>query len=148
MRLKSPVSHRRAIMRLPDEKWVVLDKLHSSGKHIYRLHWLLMDVPFDWDEKRGLLALQTAAGPFSVQVGASVEGGQSSLVRAESSSCRGWHSPYYNSREPALSLALSLESDACYFWSVFGPGEDISMESIRSYTVNDSIVDFFQLHGK
>ena len=135
MRLKEPLSHRRAILQLPDEKWVILDKLQSTGKHSYRLHWLLMDVPFDWDEKRGLLVLHTAAGPFSVQVGVLTEGCEASpsLVRADASSARGWHSPYYNYREPALSLALSVESTSCCFRTVFSPSVGASLDSMRSY---------------
>jgi hypothetical protein len=144
MGLKNPVSHRRAILQLPNEKWVILDKLQGIGKHSYRLHWLLMDAPYDWDEIRGLLTLHTEAGPFSVHVGVSADGWESSLVRADSSSARGWHSPYYNYREPALSLALCTTSTFCCFWSVFGPDADVNLESVRCYKeVDDLFKRFF-----
>src|SRR6185295_1535155 len=35
-RLKSPVTHRRAILRLPEGSWLVLDRLTSEGDHGYR----------------------------------------------------------------------------------------------------------------
>jgi asparagine synthase (glutamine-hydrolysing) len=142
-RLKYPVSHRRAILQLPGEKWVMLDKLKSPARHRYRLHWLLMDVPYEWDEERGRLALHTESGPFFVQVGVSALGWEASLVRADSSSARGWHSPYYNYREPALSLAVSVESPACFFWSVFGPNADASLDSVRRYKQVDQVVKRF-----
>lgn len=143
LRLKSPVSHRRAILQLPGERWVVLDKLTSTKIHRYRLHWLLMDVPYAWEARRGLLALQTEAGLFSVQVGASAAGWEASLVRADSSSPRGWHSPYYYYREPALSLAVSVQSPSCLFWSVFGPDADVSLDSIRRHQEADQVFKRF-----
>jgi len=142
-RLKNPVSHRRAILKLPGEHWVVIDQLKSTGRHNYRLHWLLMDVPYEWDERGGLLALKTEAGPFFVQVGVSAGGRGASLVRADPSSARGWHSPYYYYREPALSLAVSAEKGSCCFWSVFAPEADVSLDSIRRYQEVDKVFKRF-----
>jgi asparagine synthase (glutamine-hydrolysing) len=132
-RLKPPVSYRRAILQLADELWVVLDKLSSTASHRYRLHWLLLDVPYEWDAGLGRLVLQTEAGPFAVQVGAAAEKWHASLVRADPASARGWHSPYYNYREPALSLAVSGESPACLFWSVLGANAAICLDAVMSH---------------
>jgi hypothetical protein len=137
-RLSDPVRHRRTVLQLPHEKWVVLDQLQAKGKHDYRLHWLLMDAPFDWDAKHARLILHTAAGPFYVHVGVSAAGEDSSLVRAEPTSARGWHSPYYHYREPAISLALSVNSSSCCFWSVLGPDADVSLEAVKGYKEVDS----------
>jgi len=139
LRLKNPVSHRRAILQLPHDKWLILDKLQATGKHNYRLHWLLSDAPYVWDETRSLLALQTAGGPFFLRVGAAAEPWEASLVREDSTSARGWHSPYYNYREPALSLALSVDTTSCLFWSMFGPDENVSLDFLRGIETVDNI---------
>jgi hypothetical protein len=142
-RLKYPVSHRRAILQLPGENWLILDKLTSTERHQYRLHWLLMDVPFEWEERRGVLVLHTEAGRFFVQVGVSAEPWKASLVRADSSSARGWHSPYYNYREPALSLEVTVESTSCCMWSLFGPDAAVSLDCICSYKEVDGVIKRF-----
>lgn len=145
MRLKNPVSHRRAILQLPDEKWVILDKLQSTGMHRYRLHWLLMDAPCEWDRERGLLTLFVDGGPFFVHLGVSAKEWEASLVRADSSTARGWHSPCYNYREPALSVAMTAENTSCCFWSVFSPGEDAcsSLDSIRGCEAVEKVLKRF-----
>jgi len=146
-RLKDPVSHGRSILQLPGEKWVVFDRLTGMEKHSYRLHWLLLDAAHEWDASRGMIALHTNAGPFFVQVGVSAAGWQASLVRGDSSSARGWRSPYYYYREPALSLALSVEAASCLFWSIFSPNEKVSLDFLRGYKKVDNIFKEFCPHG-
>jgi asparagine synthase (glutamine-hydrolysing) len=120
-RLKSPVDHRRGVLRLPDETWLVLDRLTSSGDHAYRLHWLLADVSYQWVENEGRLTLASDAGSYRVQVGASVSPVDYSIVRAADDSPRGWRSAYYHHREPALSVAAVARGPSLWFWSVLGP---------------------------
>ena len=61
-RLASPAVHRRGILRLPGEHWLVLDGLSGEGSHEYRLQWLLADHPYEWNEKDCLLKLKTPEG--------------------------------------------------------------------------------------
>ena len=120
-RLKLPASHRRGILRIGDDTWLIVDSLQSRGPHLYRLHWLLCDTEFEWDESIGQVALHTSAGDYSVRV-LGLSGNQTaSLVRADDSSPRGWRAPSYNCREPALSLAAEAISEAHVFLSLFGP---------------------------
>jgi asparagine synthase (glutamine-hydrolysing) len=119
-RLKAPVTHRRGVLRLPGDCWVVLDALRSTTEHSYRLHWLLCDVPCDWQPDTRRLVLQTPAGPYHVQLGASVEA-QLSLVRADPDSPRGWQAPYYGDKAAALSLDLIASAKTALFASVFAP---------------------------
>jgi asparagine synthase (glutamine-hydrolysing) len=119
-RLNPPSHHRRAIVRLGDQ-WLVLDDLTSEGEPLYRLHWLLLDAPYEWDERAGRLALETAEGSYYVQA-ATLDGkGAYSIARADESSPRGWRAPYYNYREPALSFELTARAHAVRFFSLFGP---------------------------
>ena len=120
-RLPDPVVHRRAVIRLPHERWLVLDALEGVGNHIYRLHWLLPDLPFTWDEVQGSVCLDTPAGPYGVHVGSSDLNRDMSVVRASTDDARGWTSRHYLERTPALSVALHARGGGVRFWSVLGP---------------------------
>jgi len=121
-RLKSPVTHRRAILRLPEGSWLVLDRLTSEGDHGYRLHWLFADFPYDWNEPECRIAFHTAAGSYHGMFGLLTGCAAWSVVRADESSPRGWRAPYYNYREPAVSLEGKAQASSLSFWSLFGPG--------------------------
>ncbi len=121
-RLKTPVNYRRGVLRLGDEWWLVLDDLTSGAEHLYRLHWLLADAPCEWKQDRGRLSLETAAGDYGIEIGTFSGSADSSLVRADEESPRGWRAPYYNYREPALSLDLIQKAASIRFWTLFGPG--------------------------
>jgi len=120
-RLVAPVSYRRAIVRLGDEHWLVLDALSSRETHNYILHWLLPDLRYEWNHAGKRLVLHTPAGDFRLQLGTVVGTAASSLVRADPNSARGWRAPYYSCREPALSLHLTASVGAVWFWTVCGP---------------------------
>lgn len=119
--LKQKVRHCRGILRLGTGQWLVLDALRSKGEHSYRLHWLFPDVPYIWDEKNGCLRLQTAAGEYYVRMEVMSCRGEFSLMRADEKSPRGWRSPYYNHREPALSVDLISVNNNAYFRTLFSP---------------------------
>jgi hypothetical protein len=119
-RLNVPAVHRRAILRV-GEHWLVLDRLTSATEHDYRLHWLLIDAPDEWDEGAGLLILKTPVGSYHMQVASSAKESVCSLLRADESNPRGWRAPYYNYREPALSLDLTARASALQLWTLLGP---------------------------
>ena len=122
-RLKDPVSHRRAVVQLGAEHWLVLDSLTSAAAHRYRLHWLLADAPWQWDEAAGRLALDTPQGAYGISLGTTAGAAASySLARAQSHSPRGWQAPYYGVRIPALSLEMTATDAGVQMWTVFGPG--------------------------
>jgi hypothetical protein len=121
LRLLDPVAHRRALIRLPDERWLVLDALEGGQDHTYRLHWLLPDLPFTWDGVQGSVCLDTPAGPYGVRLGSNSLNRDFSLVRASTDDARGWTSRYYLERTPALSVALRTQGGGVRFWSVLGP---------------------------
>ncbi|MGA1840526.1 MAG: alginate lyase family protein [bacterium] len=125
--LKQGVRHCRGILRLGTDYWLVLDALRSKGEHSYRLHWLFPDVPHIWDEKSGSLRLQTAAGDYYIRMAEFSGKGEYLLIRADEESPRGWRSPYYNHREPALSVDLVSVKDNAYFRTLFGP-EDCKVD--------------------
>jgi hypothetical protein len=120
-RLRQPADHRRGILRLPEDTWLVVDRLHSLGTHRYRLHWLLPDLAHTWQADPTQLMLQTTAGLYHLWLGALAQAGVATLVRADERSARGWRAPYYGHREPALSLDLTVEGTSVVFWTLFSP---------------------------
>lgn len=121
-RLKQPVYHRRAVLRLGEEDyWLILDALHSLGEHSYRLHWLLSDMIYEWNEYMGCLILHSDLSPYYIQMGVQTGRGVCSLTRADDRTPRGWHSPYYYDRKPALSVECTTRAKTSLFWTFFSP---------------------------
>jgi len=118
-RLSSPVSHRRGILQLNREGWLIMDCLSSSKHHRYRLHWLFPDLEHHWNEGQGLLSIATDAGPYHIRTQNLHRKGCYSLVRGHENSPRGWRAPGYSCREPALSLDLTVEAREVLFWTLF-----------------------------
>lgn len=119
--LPEPVIHRRAIISLAADVWVVLDRLESGGEHDYRLHWLLADLPYTFDPAARRLLLQTGQSSYLVQLGESSGTGDCTIVRAQGNGTRGWRSRYYGEKVPAISLAFTVKNKAATFWSIFSP---------------------------
>jgi asparagine synthase (glutamine-hydrolysing) len=128
-RLKSPATHRRAILRIGDECWLVIDAMASASEHDYRLHWLFADLPFEWQEAEQRLTLHTAAGAYTARLIDLADKGRSTIARAAPSSARGWRSRYYFDREPALSVEMNSRAANVRFVTVFAPDEyDVAVE--------------------
>ena len=119
--LPHAVVHRRAITSLLDDIWVVVDRLESEGTHDYRLHWLLIDLPYTFDLGSRRLLLKTKYGPYLLQVGASSANAICTVVRADENGTRGWRSRFYGDKVPAVSLALTEKNNLTTFWSIFSP---------------------------
>lgn len=120
-RLKAAVSHRRALVLADEDLWIVADRLDSHATHTYRLHWLFEDWPHEWHEQAARLVLQTPRGTYYVQFLCSEPQTTPSLVRADEGSPRGWQSPYYGDRQPALSVDLVCEARAVWYWTILSP---------------------------
>jgi len=120
-RLKHPVRYRRGIVRIGPDHWLVLDDLLSLGTHDYRLHWLLTDVPFVFDEQDGSIVLDLGFERYVIRSGGYGKDITWSLVRGDSQSPRGWVSEYYHDRRPALSLAAHVRSEKQLFYTILGP---------------------------
>lgn len=119
-RLTDPVSHRRGVLRLGAEHWLVVDRLAAAKTHRYRLQWLLPDEPYEFDLSAERLELETEAGPYRVWFGAS-DARQWDVVRADPESPRGWRGATYSQRAPAVSLVGEAEAAVTHFVSLLGP---------------------------
>ncbi|MCC6300676.1 MAG: heparinase II/III-family protein [Anaerolineales bacterium] len=146
-----PVSHKRTVMALEGDRWLVVDRLAARESHHYALQWLLNDSGVqELAPAHGLLLSPTKADSklsdprVKIQIGLVEGGGKFSIVRADANSARGWRSRYYAHKEPAISVALEANQSQVTFWSFFG-FEDDDIEVIgNELTVNGSPV----LNGK
>jgi len=118
-----PVTHKRTVMSLAGDRWLVIDNLIANESHHYALHWLLADFPFEKKEDSILLSLGEMK--YKVQVGMIKGNSTLSLIRADANSTCGWRSRYYAHKEPAVSLMLEATQPQVTFWSFFGFEDDV-----------------------
>jgi len=118
-----PVSHKRTVMSLEGDRWLVIDNLDANEARNYKLHWLLSDFPFEPKENSVLLSVGEMK--CKVQTGVFEGNGKFSIVRADPESTRGWRSRYYGNKEPAISVRLEADVPQVTFWSFFGFDSDV-----------------------
>jgi len=119
-RLRESVLHRRGILRIGDECWLILDALSSKSPHTYQLHWLFPSAPYETNNN-GQLRLNTPQGNFHVQMGGRPEGIYS-LRQGIKESVEGWQSLYYGEKAPANSWTLTVQQvTQTFFYTLFSP---------------------------
>jgi asparagine synthase (glutamine-hydrolysing) len=99
--------HRRSVLFIKDDFWVVVDRIEGSGTHRIRLHWLGGDFPYRPGlDGQTLLQLETPDGPFHLAVFNAVGRPLSGeIVAGQNDSPRGWLSRYYAEKIPVPSLS-------------------------------------------
>jgi asparagine synthase (glutamine-hydrolysing) len=122
-RLPDPVHHKRKVISLDDDRWLIVDHLHGRQRHHYALHWLLNDLPYEQGENFLLLSL--GSEKYKVHVGLLDGTSAFSVVRAAPGSTRGWRSRYYGEKEPAISAMLETDQPRVCFWTFFGFEKDV-----------------------
>jgi len=118
----NPVTHKRTIKSLGEDRWLVIDDLAAVKPHHYALHWLLNDYLFDHMGDSIVLTLESMR--YKLQTGILNGKGEMSIVRADAESARGWRSRYYGQKEPAVSVMLEIAQPQATFWSFFGAEDD------------------------
>lgn len=121
-RLAKPVGHSRAVLRIAERAWLVVDRLVGDGAHDYTLHWHLPDFEHTFQAHGGAsLALRTPEGPYYLRCGVVGGCGEANLLRAATDGPRGWEASRYGRRAPALGLELTARAASLAFWTVLGP---------------------------
>jgi len=108
------IFHRRTIERHGD-LWNIRDDILGNGQHRVRLHWLLLDFPAAVHDSVGTVQLKTPKGLVRIRAKCITQA-NFTLVRAgkiiagnvagPDEPARGWVSPTYANKQPALSFAL------------------------------------------
>jgi hypothetical protein len=107
------VVHRRSVLLLPDDLWVVVDQLRGTGNHTASLHWLAGAFAHQADAPEGRLTIQTPSGAFHAAV--KDEGGralEADVVKGRDHPPRGWQSRYYGEKAPVPSLVVTRSGAA------------------------------------
>jgi asparagine synthase (glutamine-hydrolysing) len=143
-RLSDPVSHKRAVLSLDEDRWLVVDHLNAMKPHHYTLHWLLDDFPFEQDGQS--LLLSADAIKHKVQFGLVQGNGAFSIVRADPISSRGWRSQYYAEKAPAISVMLEADQPRVIFWSFFGFDGDAVQQTGNTLKINSQEIDLSLLN--
>jgi len=129
-----PVSHKRTVMALEGDHWLVIDNLIANESHHYALHWLLADGKHGMQELNDPMKFgiyleypnnELLDSKILIQMGLLEGIGDFSIFRADSASTRGWRSRYYGHKEPAISVMLEAELPQVTFWSFFGFENDV-----------------------
>lgn len=115
--------HRRTVS-VQGERWLIRDQVWPLDESeefkealSVRLHWLLVDLP--WTIRNGVLRLESEQGELRFQVRSPGEhlnyslarAGQNLLGNEPMAPTRGWVSPTYAHKVPALSLAVTLSTN-------------------------------------
>ena len=128
------MTHKRTVMVLHDDRWLVVDNLIAGEPHHYLLHWLLNDIPFESEYRMVVFSLNEMK--YKMQIGIVGGTGNFSIVRADPNSTRGWRSRYYAHKEPAISVMLEANQPEVRFWSFFGFENDVVEVDEESLKVN------------
>jgi asparagine synthase (glutamine-hydrolysing) len=99
--------HRRSVLFVKDDLWIVVDRVSGSGVHDMRLHWLGGEFSADYAASAGRMTQETPDGPFTVTVldesGTPLPG---DVASGQESPPRGWSSRYYGERVAVPSLVV------------------------------------------
>ncbi len=106
------VMHRRSVICLAVNLWVVVDDLLGNGDHKATLRWHLADWPWALDDEVGRVTATTEYGDVSLAVSSgSASKTPLNLVsgRDHDGDIQGFVSPYYNEKLPAPTLEATFE---------------------------------------
>lgn len=139
-RLPDPVTHKRSVLSLGEDRWLVVDHLNGRQNHHYALHWLLHDGEYGAREPASqhqiLLFPADSRLPDSkvlIQMGLLDGNPAFSIVRADPDSTRGWRSRYYGEKEPAVSAMVETVQPRACFWTFFGFEEDTVQVEVETF---------------
>lgn len=109
-RLPHGVIHRRRLLHLPPESWIVVDDFRGSGEHKFDFHYHFPpDIELSAlerdeagvlvrEERTGLLMSLVASEPFT----------SAELIRGETGRIGGWASHGYGEKHPCSTLRATL----------------------------------------
>jgi asparagine synthase (glutamine-hydrolysing) len=104
------VLHRRTLIGLESDTWVVIDDLLGHGEHEAVLRWHMLDAPYDVDAPSSSIRLETPLGDvFLTVTGQPAPPRSFEVLRGHDQPGRvqGWEAPYYGERLPIPTLEIS-----------------------------------------
>ncbi len=105
-RLPGGCVHRRAVVALPGDVWVVVDDVFGTGEHTATLRWHAPDGPHHWDASAGRWTLGSSDDSPALFVQGFGAALRSEVIRhcVTPERVQGVAAPYYAELQPALCL--------------------------------------------
>ena len=124
LRLSKSIVHRRGILLISEDTWIIIDDLLGEGIHDFTLHWLLPNNSFDKKLNSNTVLIENGDNPYSLLINCLSEHDNPTkfeiIEGSEISNCYGWQSLYYGTKEKRKSILLNLRSNPpTRFLSVF-----------------------------
>ncbi|MGQ9628952.1 MAG: alginate lyase family protein [bacterium] len=149
----APTIHRRSVLFVKPEYWIVTDLFDSEGDHRYEIYF---HFPPGAEWKLGTGAVKVAVGGSGLIVAQTSEGGPMdvSIVRGEENPVQGWVSFSYGYKEPApVLIASARRCGMAAFNTVLYPYKEtsprISVSEERGYLkiTGDGFSDYYLMPG-
>lgn len=130
------VVHRRSVLRVGDDLWIIVDTLTGEGTHRARLHWLCGEFPVE--TTAGGVKLNTPKGALSLAVYDELGATQLlDVVAGQDDPPRGWLSRYFGEKVAVSSVALAREVRLPWTAvTVVGAGAVSARVNAGAWTVN------------
>ena len=119
--------HRRAVISLPQDVWLIVDDLLGTGSHTATLRWHLLNVPFEVERETRSITLSTTRDEVTIGLAGHPNTPTRSEVvwgRDTKDAVQGFAAPYYGRCEaiPTMELDVSFMHTQRLI-TVFSPGK-------------------------
>ncbi|MDB4691618.1 heparinase II/III family protein [Verrucomicrobia bacterium] len=131
-RLSNLVTHRRCLIGLPDDVWVIVDRVYPGKDKTWEINWNFPDVGIKTNKiSDSILEFKMSAisGKFSALIISNDPKLKTCFYHGDKESVRGWESCYYRKRKKIQQLNVMPSNSNAYVVSVFGPEMKVYMEN-------------------
>ena len=113
-RMPQGVTHRRRILHVPPESWIVVDDFRGSGEHRFDFHYHLapgVEISRLERDESGVVAGAEQAG-LLLRLVADRPVASADLIRGETAPIGGWASRGYGGKRPCCTLRTTITGPA------------------------------------
>jgi hypothetical protein len=113
-RMPHGVTHRRRVLYVPPESWIVVDDFRGSGEHRFDFHYHFapdVEVSGLEQDETGVVLRAEEAGML-LRLVAAQPATSAELIRGETARIAGWASRAYGEKKPCTTLRATLTGPA------------------------------------
>ncbi|MEW6735529.1 MAG: alginate lyase family protein [Acidobacteriota bacterium] len=131
--------HRRTILFIKDDFWIVVDHISGNGNHTAKLHWLCGDFPYHYFPSTERITLDTPAGPFFLQIlDDAAKPLAVDVIVGRDNPPRGWLARYYGEKVAVPSLLVEQQGELpITFVSLLGAVEKEASLDSGKWSIGD-----------
>jgi hypothetical protein len=110
-RLKDPVTHRRQIIFIKPDYWLIIDILKGKKKHIFEQYFhFTPETELNLNKKSGILMAKHSQNVFMKIMPINTMGLKSEVIEGSTSPIQGWVSYLSGKKQPAPVLSYKFEN--------------------------------------